>query len=132
MNATPLVPESHNARNLGDEKKLVDRFLVVWYDPEAAEMTPIVDARIYMGRTNTASVVRCSIWIGEHATWSGYGSAGSYGYHKASAALEQAIKSAGWQLDTDIHGGSPGAMRDALRAIARSLKGPSAVLEVLR
>lgn len=59
-----------------------------------------ITARFYMGRSNQASVVYCCLWIrtakGTHH--SGRGSAGGYGYHKASAALQDALTSAGVEL----------------------------------
>lgn len=132
MQAKPLIPSSSNARNLGGNKELVKRLLLVWYNSKARRVETSVDARCWMSRSRSASVVYCSIWVdGPNAEWSGYGTAGGYGYHKASAALSAALRSAGWQLDEDIDGRGDSAMRDALLAIGRKLKGPRAVLEVL-
>lgn len=58
----------------------------------------VAEARFYMGRSSSASVVYCSLWVhGEHYC-SGSGKAGGYGYHKESAALAEAIRSAGISL----------------------------------
>jgi hypothetical protein len=93
----------------------------------------ICTARWYMGRSKEASVVYCSIWVhrpeqrdrktGElevpGAWWSGTGKAGGYGYHKQSAALHQAIRSAGITLSRSVSG--TGECEDALKAIARAM-----------
>lgn len=132
MQAKPLIPSSSNARNLGGNKELIERLLLVWYDSKARQIETLVDARCWMSRSSSASVVYCSIWVdGPNAGWSGYGTAGGYGYHKASAALAEAIRSAGWELDKGLDGRGDSAMREALMAIGRHLKGPRAVLEVL-
>jgi hypothetical protein len=132
MQANPLIPSSSNARNLGGGKDLIQRLLLVWYNSKARRIETLADARCWMGRSRSASGVYCSIWIsGPHAEWSGCGTAGGHGYHKASAALSAALRSAGWELDEDIDGVGDNAMRDALLAIGRKLKGPRAVLEVL-
>jgi hypothetical protein len=132
MQAKPLIPSSSNARNLGGNKELIQRLLLVWYNSKARRIETLADARCWMGRSNSASVVYCSIWInGLKDYWSGYGTAGGSGYHKASAALSEALRSAGWELNEDIGGRGDNAMRAALMAIGRKLKGPRAVLEVL-
>lgn len=59
----------------------------------------LVTVRWYMGRASSASVVYCCIWVHGKSFWvSGKGSAGGYGYHKSSAALQDAITSAGIKL----------------------------------
>lgn len=59
----------------------------------------LVTVRWYMGRAYSASVVYCCIWVHSKPFWvSGKGSAGGYGYHKSSAALQEAITSAGIKL----------------------------------
>lgn len=105
-----------------------------------------ITARFFMGRSSGASVVYCCIWIrtASGRYLSGRGNAGGYGYHKASAALDDAIHSAGVSLygypysglDRDgkpdiaamirerkpasISGVGETAMRSALEAIARA------------
>lgn len=56
--------------------------------------------RCYMGRSASASVVYAVLWVrcaDGHWT-SGSGHAGGYGYHKESAAIADAISSAGVTL----------------------------------
>lgn len=52
----------------------------------------------------------------------GSGSAGGYGYHRPSAAAQEAIDNAGITLAQPIDGGGEESMREALLAIARALK----------
>ena len=95
----PLISVS-NARNYGGEKETIQTIKLIDKKTERV----IVDARWYMGKSASASTVYCSLWcIGRgvyeaaHST-SGKGTAGGYGYHKASAALASAITSAGITL----------------------------------
>lgn len=80
----------------------------------------IVICRTYYPGT----VAYCCLWIhgpGEHG--SGAGKAGGYGYHKESAALQEAIGRAGIRLSEPIDGRGDSAMDDALEAIARAVTG---------
>jgi len=95
----PLVSVS-NARNYHCEKEQIRTIKLIDKKTERV----IVDARWYMGKSASALTVYCSLWcIGRgvyeaaHST-SGKGTAGGYGYHKASAALASAITSAGITL----------------------------------
>lgn len=60
------------------------------------EISEVITARFYMGRSAQSSVVYCCLWVSGKC--SGSGQAGGYGYHKESAALDAAIKSAGIEL----------------------------------
>ena len=51
---------------------------------------------------------------------SGHGKAGGYGYHKESAALQEAIESAGIKLRSPIDGAGDSAVRGAMEAINRA------------
>lgn len=134
-----FVEERENAKNLSGEKETIGRILIIDKKTE----THAVDARFYMGASRNASTVYCSIWVKVSAkkkpgAWesvytSGRGAAGGYGYHKQSAALQDAINSAGIELygspynRADDHkksnrayigGCGDNAMRDACLAIA--------------
>lgn len=65
----------------------------------------------------------CTIWARARAgmSASGNGYASGCGYHKPSAALSEAIRSAGIKLAQPIGGWGDSAMEDALLAIARAL-----------
>lgn len=118
-----------NAKNMNGEKELVQRIIIV---DDAGSKRQIVDCRLYMGRSRNASAVYCSIWANGHINnervWiNGHGKAGGYGYHKASAAMQNAITAAGFTLTDDngdsmsISGRGDEAMRDAALAIAAVL-----------
>ena len=106
-----------NGVNYGYKKELIRTYNVV-----TDALKEIITVRCYMGRSSNAAVVYASIWINAHGIHtSGKGQAGGYGYDKTSAAIAEAIKSAGITIDTDISGVGDGAICDALKAIARAL-----------
>ena len=73
---------------------------------------------------DTEARVYCCLWIrGHKASGSGAGFAGGYGYHKKSAALGRAIRSAGIEMDEGVGGVGEQAMVRALEAIARAVSG---------
>ena len=93
--------QMQNARNYSGEKELINRIFVVSKKTERV----IVNAHFWMSASRNANTVYCSIWLsGERGKanegyWSsGKGTAGGYGYHKQSAALQEAIHSAGIEL----------------------------------
>ena len=138
--ATLPAEETQNARNLGGDKETIERTcLVVFSQAERSRIQKrdaengwrsrgdegfrtVVDARFYMGRSGSASTVYCSIWVHtkDGKGYSGHGKAGGYGYHKQSAALADAIRSAGIKLAGDPSGCGDSAMRHAMEAIARA------------
>lgn len=86
----------------------------------------IVTARFYMpGQTTQYACIWVYGDIGseESAYGSGGGRAGGYGYHKASAALAEAISDAGITLDQSISARGDATMESALYAIARANTG---------
>ena len=116
MKAT-IGKQVSNAINYGDKKKLIKTFNVV-----TDGLKEVIKARCYMGRSASASTVYASIWINASGIYtSGKGKAGGYGYHKESAAIAEAIESAGISLDKDISGVGDDAIYVALKAIARAL-----------
>lgn len=100
-----------NAKNYSQEKELINRYLVI--DKKTEKV--IIDCRCYMGRSSNSSQVHASVWINSNkplcedeegfATYtSGHGAAGGYGYHKESAAIGDAISSAGFALFGNVSG----------------------------
>lgn len=112
----------NNAKNLGSNKETVDRYIAIAKlktAPDGDFMT-VIDARFYMGRSASASVVYCSVWINCYGySTSGHGSASGYGYDKTSSALAHALDSAGVILNRSINGS--GQTREALEAITEAL-----------
>ena len=106
-----------NGKNYGHKKELIQTFNVI-----TDTLKEIITARCYMGRSASASVVYASLWItAPDYHGSGTGKAGGYGYHKISAAISEAILSAGIELSKDIEGLGDGAIHEALKAIAEAL-----------
>jgi len=93
-----IVKKQENAKCL-DNKELVSAFSLVVRMPDGS-MREVITARCYMGRSASASVVHAVLWVRcKDGEWtSGSGHAGGYGYHKESAAIADAISSAGVTL----------------------------------
>jgi hypothetical protein len=116
----PKAEHISNAKNHGRDKETVGiRSLVVL---SKGELKEVVDVRFYMGRSNSASKVFCSIWCNNSKqSLSGTGSAGGGGYHKESAAFSDAVSSAGIELSVSVDGVGDRAIDDAMKAIAKAL-----------
>ena len=99
-----FTQECGNAINHGGKMETVNQFVLIDKKTERE----VVVARTYMGRGRSASQVKASIWVTlssdkkpagwEYGYTSGSGSAGGYGYDKASSAIADAIESAGIEL----------------------------------
>ena len=84
--------------------------------------TSPITVRWYMGRSNSASVVYCSIWTSSNTHYAtGHGKAGGYGYCKQSAAFGCAVRSAGIRLSSSVDGVGHSAIHEACEAIARAM-----------
>jgi len=93
-----IVKKAENAKR-PDNKELVSAYSLVVRLP-SGELREVVTVKCYMGRSASASVIHAVLWVrcaDGHWT-SGSGHAGGYGYHKESAAIADAIKSAGIEL----------------------------------
>ena len=127
MQASITTPARQNGKNLDSSKERTHTLRAV-APTSPSDPTPriYVEARFWMGRSRTASTVYCSVWVhapGMHA--SGYGTAGGGGYHKESAALALAMRSAGITLTESIGAAGERAMADALRAAAVAAGAPA-------
>ena len=102
--------------------------------PYVSYLQDIVDCRLYMGRSSTASTVYCNIWVhglkfgGGTIHGAASGKAGGYGYDKKSAAVGSALDNLGINLYQDdgikpvsINGVGDTAIREALLAVAVAL-----------
>lgn len=85
-----------NGYNYSGSKELVGAYSVM--GKVNGQLIEVVSARAYMGKSKQASTVYASIWVCAGVYTSGRGSAGGYGYHKESAAFQDAISSAGIEL----------------------------------
>ena len=118
----PYNEAKNNAKNLECRKETVARYFSIAKLKTAldGDFMTVIDARFYMGRAYGASVVYCSVWINCYGyTTSGHGQAGGYDYDKISAALGDALASAGVVLNRSIKGS--GQTREALEAITEAL-----------
>jgi len=108
-----------NAKNLANEKELVEEFNAVLIHD--GEIKNPVTVRWYMGRSKSASKVYCSIWVsGANISVAGHGTAGGGGYCKKSASFARACESAGIEtIDADGRGTS--VVREALTSICEAL-----------
>ena len=152
MQATINNKEARNAYNYAPDKETMQTYKLVTPCATGEIVTP-VDVRIYMARSRSASTVYCSIWVWgkESGVYvSGKGKAGGYGYHKASAAMQDALRSAEITLHGDqyceensngesedltkiacISGVGESAMRAAMVAIARAAGYPCDVYAIV-
>ena len=118
MKAT-FTKQVSNARNYSGDKELTKSFVVVGCKDNS--MRELIAVKVWEGRARSASVKYASIWTFAEPWTSGRGQAGGYGYCKTSAAVGDAIRSSGIELDSDINGRGESAIRDALKAIAEAM-----------
>ena len=132
-NITATLPHAaqSNGKNLSRQKEMVSAISAVALIN--GKMHEVVCARWYTARkSGGASPVYASIWTyGAGVDISGHGRATGCGYHKASAALSNAIDSAGIVLSERIDGVGDGACRRALEAIARAIAGDAADILII-
>lgn len=118
IKATLPKEDVSNAINYGGKKELTEAMSVVVYSK--GKLIEAVCARFYMGRSASAMTGYCSVLVHGNDRWtSGAGIAAGGGYHKFSAALDEAIRSAGITLSRSVSG--TGECQAALEAIAAAL-----------
>jgi len=89
------------------------------------EMQAVVSLRLYWpGQTTCYACLwvthKKSVLPDGGTCVNGSGSAGGYGYCKASAAAAEAIRNAGFELESSIAGVGETAIRDAVLAVAKA------------
>lgn len=92
----------------------------------------LADMRIAISKNGTPYACFWAYRPGGDGMWSnGSGTAGGYGYHKASAAAGKAIRAAGFSLSENIDGRGDGAIRAAVLAVGQCLytDGPVYILD---
>ena len=116
------IVEKANGKYLGSSKEMVGTWNLV-VDLDGKLISPIT-VRCYMGRSSSASVVYASVWIGNRTLHTnGHGQAGGGGYCKVSAAIDDAFRSAGVELNQSISGVGTGAVESAIVAIGKYMFG---------
>jgi len=113
---------ARNAVNCYGKKELMKSEKLTAFEKKTNTFHTVLDARWYMGRSSSASVLYCSVWITlrNGRSISGHGSAGGGGYDKYSAAFDDAVTSAGIILESSVHGYGEGPMHIAMTAIAKA------------
>lgn len=112
-----------NGKNYGGEKEMIQAISLIGLKGTTAR--ELITLRVYA--TTTRGRNYASIWIhGGHGDkgdlyGAGHGWAGGYGYHRVSAAVSDALTSAGVKLSLDISGVGDEAIRTALEALAAHL-----------
>jgi hypothetical protein len=82
------------------------------------QLRSVVTLRIY--GTNAKNYA--CLWYNDTKQWgNGSGSAGGYGYHRPSAAAQEAFEKGGVVLSEDIDGRGDGAIVRAVEALTRCL-----------
>jgi hypothetical protein len=134
----PVEPRQ-NARNLGDTKETIGTYTVHGLkinETGKPVSRCLVTLRLYQGRSRSSSTIYSALWVHGDQWTTGKGSAGGYGYDKASQAAAGAIESAGIKLygtpysstgevdfskPCDIGGVGETAIKSALLAIGQAL-----------
>lgn len=70
----------------------------------------------------TSAANYAALWVLDGSGRSGTGRATGYGYHRPSAAVAEAIRNAGIELDESISGRGEEVIRCAVLAIAKALR----------
>lgn len=125
MKTTSFNPSKNKFNDLHrKEKHFTESYEVVTFDAKRGFNNPIT-LRVY----STNSKVYVCVWVNAHAAGkrkesvhvSGSGSAGGYGYHRSSAAAQEALSNAGFTFDENISGRGNDAILSALNAVCVSL-----------
>ena len=115
-----------NCGHIRDKKEIISGYKIIDSSKpgEYGDSHELIDCRLYMGRSNQASVVYCIIWVhcpDKGLYFSGSGQAGGYGYDRQSGAVADAIDNTGITLSKSINGAGSEAIRAALQAIAKQI-----------
>lgn len=118
-----LTVDLTHAKRSGANGSYRDKEIVRAYSAVAMadknELKEVLTVQWYQGRSRSASQIYCNLWIRHGDFASGSGQAGGYGYDKQSAALDDAIESAGVKLSRSISG--TGESRQACEAIVKAM-----------
>jgi hypothetical protein len=121
--ATLPAASVSNGHNYHGEKEMILTMNCIVLDKSGADgMRTLITVRVHVSKSKHENY--CSVWftgIRDALPWcAGHGKASGYGYHRPSAAMQEALDSAGIKLSEPIDGVGQQAMADALRAIARA------------
>lgn len=109
------------------ENNFMEQFTGIVVDND--DVREAVVLRIY----GTSARNTACLWYNNGENWAdGSGSAGGYGYHRPSAAVQEALERAGVTLSEDISGRGDSAIRDAVQALLEKLYPDARVKTVLK
>lgn len=120
MKAKLTSKETRNGINYGDTKELTRAKSVIALQTNG-HPCEVISARWYMGRSATASIVYCTVWVNGGVWVSGSGKAGGYGYCKTSASFANALIDAGIVCNEEISGVGNSQIEKACKTIASEL-----------
>lgn len=102
---------TRNIANYRKENKFYQQFSLIW------EKSEVVCLRMYA----TENTVYAVVWVHGYNSMPGMGKADGYGYHKASAAAQEAFTDAGITFNENIAEAGDAAIETALLAIGEEL-----------
>lgn len=104
--------EGINAKAHRRENAFMEQYSII-----DSDFNEVLTLRIY--GTNAKNYA--CVWTSEKTNWSnGSGSAGGYGYHRPSAAAEEALKKAGFDF-SPISGRGDSAIKECLENVAKDV-----------
>lgn len=132
-NIVKITPREGNAGKYRKESGFLGAYILLAPPDADSPFAPVAknaaEIRIY----GTQARNYAAAWIHSKGVYScGGGAAGGYGYHRPSAAAENALEDAGVELQESISGGGESAIEGALYAIGVALGYPRESLQVLR
>lgn len=107
-----------NGHSIGSNRK--EKHFYKQFTAINSELNAVIELCLYA----TQSTHYCCMWIHDrkhNIHVSGGGKAGGYGYHRASAAAENAINAAGISLSEHIEGRGDESIKAAMVAIMNAL-----------
>jgi len=123
--ATIIGDGQQNGKNYSGEKALLSCLTVLaptQGERSNHELAEVVTVRTYGAKRGGGSRNYVSLWASGHGKYlAGHGQAGGWGYHRPSAAAQNAFESAGVNLSEAIDGRGETATEAAALALARAL-----------
>lgn len=129
----------HDGRNFGmfktshrKEKFFMEEFSAFALEVREgkASLKQVVSLRIYGTSTNGSNTACIWVHTRDGQCKSGSGHAGGFGYHRPSAAAQEAIYGAGYELSEDIDGRGDSAIESAVKAISAAAGYPDCFIHV--
>lgn len=126
-----FLDAARGAKNLDGTKERV--LTLLGFGINDGRIVFFSEVRIWASRTKPLdSALHCSVWVHYAKTLrSGNGQASGTGYHRHSAAMDDALRDAGVELSEAIDGRGDDSMREALTAVGVALGLPRATILIV-